>query len=167
MASTGIQLIQTLEGITGNAIGSSFMGYPQAIPAWLRAMKENVLFMARNIEDSFVLDIFEDLTPTEETIGSGPVYLLGGLGTSIDTAACEIIIANDASITPPGDAITTLVNLYLPIATATTPQFLGFVFFPYQLFATECAIFGAKAADGTTTPGTAGELKAWTVRRDE
>jgi len=168
MAMTGIQLVMTLEGIVGNTIGGAYLNYPQAIPCWLRAMKELILFHARNIEDSFILDIYADLDDTEDAISTGAAaYVLGILGKSVDTAATVIVAANDNTITPPGDALTTKSVIYMPAAAATTPTFGAVVHYPYQTFETEASIFGGKASDMATAPGTAGELKAWLVRRDE
>jgi hypothetical protein len=168
MALTGTQLIMIMEGVVGNVIGGGVLNYPQAIPFWLRATKEAINFNARHIDDDFVLDIEADAIPDETvlTAATAESYLIAALGKSVETAACLITIHNDDSVTPPGDSITTMLQLYMPAAAATTPIVVGAVFFPFQTVAASMSINGAKAVDGTTTPGTAGELKAWVISRD-
>jgi len=163
---TGIQLVQTLEGIVGNALGSGLQPYAQSLPAWLRAMKENILFMARNIEDSFVLDIFTDLDDSEEVIQEAVTYLLGFLAKSVDTAA-QVVQVWDVATPTPGTTLTGHQGtLQLPIGAAATPAVGGVVWFPYQYFGTTALISSTDHADYATGPG-GSTVAAYSIRRDE
>ena len=161
MAITGVQLVMTLEGVTSNVLTSGGILYPQAIPGWLRAMKENILFHARNIGETMVLSIHADLDDTEDTVGSGALNVLGFVGQSTETAAMALILIDDQSWTP-GGQITNYGMTYFKIGAATTPVQVGAVWFPYNTIPTELAVAGVASADLTTGAGT-GLLKAWMV----
>jgi hypothetical protein len=163
---TGIQLVQVLEGIVGNALGSGQVPYPQSMPAWLRAMKEDVLFMARNIEDDFVLDIFADLDETEETVQAAATYVLGFMARSTDGAA-QVVQLWDVAAPVPGTTPTGQHGtLQLPIGGAAAPAVGGVVWFPYQFFGTTCLISSTDHADYATGPD-ANSVRGYVVRRDE
>jgi hypothetical protein len=163
---TGVQLVQILEGITGNALGSGLVNFPQAVPAWLRAMKEDVLFMARNIEDDFILDIFADLDDTEETVQAAQTFVLGFLARSVATVAEVVQMWNVAAPVPGTTATGHQGTVKLPIGAAAAPAVGGVVWFPYQEFATTCLISSTAESDYATGPG-ANEVRGYVVRRDE
>lgn len=160
MAITGIQIVQVLEGVTSNALTTGGILYPQAIPLWLQAMKQNILFHARNIGETMVLGIYPSLSATEEAVSTGALNVLGYLGQNTDSVANEIILVNDQSWGP-GAAITTHGITYYKAAAATTPVQVGVVWFPYNTIFTELAMAGV-GADGATLAA-ANTLKAWMV----
>ena len=166
MAMTGIQAIMTLEGITGNAIGSGQVPYPSAVPIWLRAMKENILFMARKIEDSFVLDINTDVDDSEDTIQAAATYLLGALARSYDADPNVVQFWDVATPTPGTTATGHQGAIYLPAGSTTAPAVGGVVWFPYEYFGTTCLVSSTTAADYATGPGTS-EVLVYSIRRDE
>ena len=166
MAMTGIQLVMTLEGIVGNALGVGLQPYAQSLPAWLRAMKEDILFMSRNIEDSFVLDINTDVDETEDTIQAAATYVLGFLAKSVDDAAQVVQLWDVATPTPGTTASGQHGTLQLPAGGATTPAVGGVVWFPYQYFGTTCLVSSTDHADYATGPGT-NTVVVYSIRRDE
>lgn len=163
---TGIQVIQTLEGIVGNAVGAAQVHEPQALNVWLKAMKDNILYMAKMIEDDFVLDIFSDVDETEETIQAAATWLNGFLASSLDTAAQVVQLWDVATPTPGTTATGQHGTLQLPLGSSTTPASGGLVFYPYQYFGTTCLVSSTDHADYATGPGS-DTVRVWSVRRDQ
>lgn len=160
MAITGIQIVQVLEGVTSNVLTTGGILYPQAIPLWLQAMKQNVLFHARNIGETMVLGIYPSLSATEEAVSSGALNVLGFLGQNTDSAANLIVLENDQT-SAMGNVITHLGATYYKAAAATTPVQVGVVWHPYNTIFTELAMAGVGV--DMATLATANTLKAWMV----
>ena len=166
MAMPGIALVMTLEGIVGNVTGASQLWEPQSIPIWLRAMKENIFYASRNIEDSFVLDIYSDLDDSVEEVQSAPTWVYGFLGKNLQAGAMIIQMWDAAAATPGTTSVGSNSSLYLPLAAATTPTVGGVVTVPYEYFATECQITATTAADWATG-STTNLVSGYVIRRDE
>jgi hypothetical protein len=160
MAITGTQLIMTLEGVTSNVLTGGGILYPQSISGWLRAMKENVQFHARNIGETMVLGIFGSLSATEEAVSTGAINVLGFVGQNTDSVANLIVLENDQT-SGMGAVITHLGATYYKAAAATTPVQVGVVWFPYNTIFTELAMAGVGV--DMTTLATANTLKCWMV----
>lgn len=164
MYTTGT--IQILEGVVGSLLGTGQINEPQALTGWLRAMKENINYMGKNIENAFVIDVLADPDDTEDTIQASDTWLLGFVARSMNTVAEMVEYWDVATPTPGTTATGTQASLYLPAAAATTPAVGGLVYFPFEFFDTTCLVSVCAVSDYATGSGT-NLANVWSVRRDE
>jgi len=163
MYATGT--IQILEGVVGSLMGPGRVPEAQAMTNWLRAMKDNINYMGKNIENAFVIDVNAAVTATETTIQAAATYMLGYCAASQNLVATVVELWDVATPTPGTTATGQHGALQLPIGSATAVAVGGVVWFPYEYFGTTCLVSAVAHSDYATAA--AATVNVWTVRRDE
>ena len=161
----GTGTIQILEGVVGSLMGSGQIPEAQAMTLWLRAMKEDINYMGKNIENAFVIDVSAAVTATESTIQADVTYMLGFCAASQNLVATVVGLWDVATPTPGTTATGQHGALQLPIGAATTPAVGGVVWFPYEYFGTTCLV--SAVAHSNYATAAAASVNVWSVRRDE
>jgi hypothetical protein len=130
---------QVLEGVIGS-LPSGKLGNPQAMNVWLRAMKDNISFNSRFIENDHVLTAVAGIADASDAVKASESWLYGWFATSIDVQANVALTSNVSTFDPGTTALDYHGVIYLATAASTTPTIGGQIWFPFQYF--DVGIYG-------------------------